>query len=521
MIRVAKTEGGLVRGQAAGDTYVSVFKGIPFAAPPVGKNRWRVPQPVESWEGVRECYEFAPSPMQNVKDMYGIIYHRDDVTSTYANEWHIDPDLEVSEDCLYLNIWTPAKTTEDKLPVMVWIYGGGLQGGYPGEMEFDGERIATRGVILVSIAYRTNAFAWLAHPEITAECGGKHCTNFGLFDQKAGIDWVERNIANFGGEPENVTIFGQSAGGRSVVSQIVSPLNRGSCIKRAITQSSTGLNFALGAHGADYYTLEEAEQAGVRFFDLLGVKTLEEARAVDAWTVLQKCDEFRSKRLGTWQFVVDGDFLPDQPANLLADGKFLDIPVMTGSTTNEHFDVIRASSLEEFERNARTLYGEYADEFLELCDFKCGDLEKVLANCKVSGSPFGSRLLTMRCVDAGRPAWLYVFDPEIPGPDHPGVFHSSDLWFVFETLQKCWRPFRGKHYDLARQVCNYWTNFAKTGDPNGLDDDGTPMPKWEPFTEDYSQPIIFEDTVHMGDWEMPECRKGMYRLAADKLWRKK
>ena len=403
MIRVAKTEGGLVRGQAAGDTYVSVFKGIPFAAPPVGKNRWRVPQPVEPWEGVKNCYEFAPSPMQNVKDMYGTIYRRDDVSSTYANEWHIDPDLEISEDCLYLNIWTPAKTTDEKLPVMVWIFGGGLQGGYPGEMEFDGERIATRGVVMVSIAYRTNAFAWLAHPEITAECGGKHCTNFGLYDQKAGIDWVGRNIANFGGDPDNITIFGQSAGGRSVISQIVSPLNEGGYIKKAITQSSTGLNFALGAHGADYYTLEEAEAAGVRFFDLLGVKSLEEARAVDA----------------------------------------------------------------------------------------------------------------------GRPAWLYVFDPEIPGPDHPGVFHSSDLWFVFETLQKCWRPFRGKHYDLARQVCNYWTNFAKTGDPNGLDDDGTPMPRWEPFTEDFSQPIIFEDTVHMGDWEMPEVRKGMYRLAADKLWRKK
>ena len=119
MIRVAKTEGGLVRGQAAGDTYVSVFKGIPFAAPPVGKNRWRVPQPVEPWEGVKNCYEFAPSPMQNVEDMYGTIYRRDDVSSTYANEWHIDPDLEISEDCLYLNIWTPAKTTDEKLPVMV------------------------------------------------------------------------------------------------------------------------------------------------------------------------------------------------------------------------------------------------------------------------------------------------------------------------------------------------------------------------------------------------------------------
>ena len=510
MIRIAKTENGLVRGIPSGDTYITAFKGIPFAAPPVGKNRWRAPQPAENWEGVRDCLEFGPAGMQDRYTGHGF----------YDKEFHNDVDQPMSEDFLYLNVWTPAKTTEDKLPVMIWIYGGGLQGGHAAEMEFDGERIASRGVVLVSISYRTNVFAWFAHPEITAECGGSRCTNFGLWDQKAGIDWVERNIAAFGGDPENVTIFGQSAGGRSVVSQIVSPVNVGSCIKRAITQSSTGLNFSLGGHGTDYYTLAEAEEVGVRFFDFMGVKTLEEARALDAEYVRDKGAEFRSKHLGQWQFIVDGEFLPDQPITLLAQNKFLDIPIMTGSTTNEHFEVIRASSLEEFEKNARILYGEFADDFLKLCDFESGDLEHILATCKVSGSPFGSRLLTMRAAEGGRPAWLYVFDPEIPGEDHPGVFHSADLWFVFENLHKCWRPFRGKHYDLARQVCNYWTNFAKTGDPNGLDDDGTPMPRWEPFTEDFSQPMVFEDTAHMGDRELSPCLKGMYTLAADRLWRK-
>lgn len=510
MIYTAKTESGQVRGMTSGDTHITVFKGVPFAAPPVGKNRWRVPQPVEPWEGIRDCYLYGDAGMQD----------RYTGTGFYDREFHNDVDQPMSEDCLYLNIWTPAKTPGEKLPVMIWIYGGGLQGGHNAEMEFDGERIASRGVVLVHVSYRTNVFAWFAHPEITAECGGIRCTNFGLFDQKAGIDWVGRNIAAFGGDPDNITIFGQSAGGRSVVSQIVSPLNENGYIKKAITQSSTGLNFALGGHGTDYYTLKEAEEVGVRFFQKLGVRSLEEARALPAEVVRDAGAAFRDSREGQWQFIVDGCFLPDQPITMLAQNRRLQIPVMTGSTTNEHFDVIRAASLEEFERNARTLYGEYADEFLELCDFKCGDLEKILAATRVNGSAFGSRLLAMRAKDAGLPVWLYVFDPEIPGDDHPGVFHSSDLWFVFETLYKCWRPFRGKHYDLARQVCNYWTNFAKTGDPNGLDDDGSAMPRWEVFSEDFSQPIIFEDTVHKGDRELSAVIRGMYKLAADKLWRK-
>ena len=514
MIKIAKTEGGLVRGTYGRDMAISVFKGIPFAAPATGKNRWRVPQPVEPWEGVKDCLEFGPSCMTDYSVGYG---------DFYTKEWHWDTEYPMSEDCLQLNIWTPAETPDDRLPVMIWIYGGGLINGCPAEMEFDGENLARRGVVMVSVNYRPNVFGLFAHPEITAENGGKHCTNFALFDQKAGIDWVERNITNFGGDPTNVTIFGQSAGGRSTLCQVISPLNRDSCITRAISQSSTGINFAIGGHGTDYLTLEQAEKQGVYFFhNYLGVDTLEEARALPAEFVRDKCFEFLGKREGQFQFVVDGDFLTDQPNYMMARNDRKQIPIMTGYTTGEFFDVLTANSLEQFEERSRILFGPYTDEFLDLCDYKSGDLDHILELCKVNGSPFGVRLLLMRAVDDNLPGWLYEFTPTIPGPDDPGVYHSSDLNFCFENLATSWRPFTGKHYDLARQMCNYWTNFAKTGDPNGLDKDGTPMPKWEPFTEDFSRPIVFhEDGVHMSEDEISPCVKGMYRMAADLLWRKK
>ena len=218
MLRCTKTQNGLVQGYPGSDARITVYKGIPYAADTSGKNRWRAPQPVENWDGVRLCYEFGPITMQAIPGK--------DPNAFYSKEWHVDPDIAMSEDCLQLNIWTPAKSTEDKLPVMMWIHGGGMQEGYGHEQEFDGEHFAKRGVILVSITYRLNVFAFMAHKELTAAQPDAPC-NFGLLDMVAALKWIKRNIVNFGGDPENVTIFGQSGGGAAVQYLCCSPMTVG------------------------------------------------------------------------------------------------------------------------------------------------------------------------------------------------------------------------------------------------------------------------------------------------------
>ncbi len=202
MIREAKTENGWVRGIEAADPRITVFKGIPFAAPPIGENRWRAPQPAADWEGIRDAFRFAPISMQSTPGLG---------TDVYCKEWHVDPEIPMDEDCLYLNVWTSAKSVDEKQPVLVWYFGGGLQWGYPSEMEFDGERLAKRGVVVVTVNYRINCFGFLAHKELTKEAP-EAPTNFGNLDQQAGLRWVVRNIASFGGDPEQITIAGQSAG---------------------------------------------------------------------------------------------------------------------------------------------------------------------------------------------------------------------------------------------------------------------------------------------------------------------
>lgn len=227
MIRIAKTEHGLVKGLPAADPRITAFKGIPFAAPPVGANRWRAPQPCFTWDGIRTAYEFAPISVQDTPGLGNDIYCR---------EWHVDPEIAMSEDCLYLNIWTPAKTTEDKVPVLVWFFGGAFQWGYTAEIEFDGERLARRGIIVVTVNYRLNLFGFLAHPELTEE-QPETPTNFGHLDQRAGLLWVINNIKNFGGDPEHITMAGQSAGGMSVMVHLTNPSNMG-LFKGAIVQSA-------------------------------------------------------------------------------------------------------------------------------------------------------------------------------------------------------------------------------------------------------------------------------------------
>ncbi len=434
MLRTTECESGKLRGLPGNDPRITVFKGVPFAAPPVGDLRWKAPQPVRPWEGVKEAFEFGPIPVQ---DTPGV---GDDI---YCREWHVDPDIPISEDCLYLNIWTPAKKTDEKLPVLVWYYGGAFQWGYTAEMEFDGERLASRGIIVVSIAYRLGALGFMSHPEITAESPDAP-GNFGLLDQQAGLHWVYRNIAAFGGDPEKITIAGQSAGGASVMNQFTNKANR-DIIKGAIIYSGI-IRMASTPMEADLFfpvSLDKAEKKGVELFEYLGVSTLEEARKLDPFFIREKYAKYREEK----SFMVgiqDGHFCVGDPVQRFIDGECPDVPVLTGNTNNEFV----FGGVNMVERSVKSVLSE--------------SLEK----------------------NPNRKLYYYRFGPDIPGDDHPGCFHSCDLWFFFETILKCRRPYEGRHMDLARKMTNYVAAFVKTGDPNCLDADGSTQTPWERYTLD-------------------------------------
>lgn len=478
MIRETKVENGWLRGIAAADPRITAFKGIPFAAPPVGKNRWRAPQPCEDWEGIWDASRFAPI---SVQDTPGI---GDDI---YIREWHVDSEIPMDEDCLYLNVWTGAKSKEEKLPVLVWFFGGGLQWGYPAEMEFDGERLARRGVVVVSVNYRLNVFGFLAHPEITSE-QPEAPANFGNLDQQAGIQWVVRNIAAFGGDPNHITIAGQSAGGGSVLSQMACPKNAGLFQKAVIMSAMIRSPYEEGGIGVPK-PLREAEENGKQFFDFLGVSNLEEARTLDAFYIRDKYAEY-AKTFPRMFGVLDGCFCVGDPLTMFLEGKCAGVSVMAGNTADEFPSFIEAKNERELEDRAKELFAEKAETFLAFPE--TGDLVEEGKYAGVSGLECTSKALFSHTEKKnGQQYYYYRFTPDIPGYDNPGTFHSCDLWFFFETLAKCWRPYVGHHYDLARKMCNYWANFIKTGDPNGLDADGSPMPEWKPYTKEAPCEMIF------------------------------
>jgi len=499
MLREVTVENGQLRGIPAADPRITAFKGIPFAAPPVGELRWKAPQPAANWEGVKECYQFAPISMQETPGL--------DPEAFYSKEWHVDPEIPVSEDSLYLNVWTPAKKADEKLPVMIWIYGGAFQSGYTAEMEFDGERIARRGVILVSIAYRLNVFAWFAHPELTKENAGGPIGNFGFLDQMAAFQWVKRNIAAFGGDPQNVTVFGQSAGAGSILAHLVSPKTEG-LFEKAIVMSGGGIREAKSAPNR---SLKEAEEIGVKFQEFLGCKDLAEMRAIDAKTLFDKSIEF-AKTPGVGRFAfqhfIDGWFLDRDWTDVMIKNERHMVPVMAGHTTNDFRRPIPGvKDLASLEAYGRERYGEEAEKYFDIIGLRSGDdFETILDRATYPLQEGGSAIWEhYNAIVGNAPIYGYTFDGEMVGDD-AGAFHSSDLWFVFETLAKCWRPFKAKHYDLARLMCNYWTNFAKNGDPNGNDADGTPMPVWEPYTLEKPYEMYFGDTAHMRTEQSPLIR---------------
>ena len=444
MLRETTVKSGKVRGLAGTNPKITVYRGIPFAKAPVGENRWRAPQPAQDWEGTLDAYDFGPISYQDRPAMG---------TDLYCREWHVDKDIKMSEDCLYLNIWTPANEKDEKLPVLVWFFGGAFQWGYTAEMEFNGEELAKRGVIVVSVGYRLNCFGFMAHPEVTKEAPTAPA-NFGLLDQQAGLKWVYENIAAFGGNPDQITIAGQSAGGSSVMHQLTNK-DSAKYIKGAIVLSGI---IRLANPDADIFrplNLEKAEQLGAEFIKSLGVSSLEEARKLSTEEVFQGYNRFVADHPRMFP-IQDGFFCESDPVQLFADRKCANVPVIAGNTTDE---------------------------------FSSGGVNSVELSVK---SAFA---------DASKNApdqnfYYYRFDPDIPGDGHegdsyPGTFHSVDLWFFFGTLGKSHRPYEGRHFDLARQMCDYVANFIKTGNPNGIGFDKKELPKWLPFSSEDKNEMEF------------------------------
>ena len=429
---VLTVEGGEVSGVPSETPNVCIYKGIPYAAPPIGDLRWKQPQPVKPWKGIRQCDTFGAASLQG------------DLTpgSFYWKEFYQGGDPKRSEDCLYLNVWTPAAgKPEAKLPVIFWIHGGAYMGGYGHEIEFGGDAYAKKGVILVTINYRLGMCGFLAHPLLTAENNSKGSGNYGLFDQLAALKWVKRNISAFGGNPDNITVMGQSAGAGSVQALISSPLTKG-LIQRAIIQSGGGLGGIISAK-----SLKEAEKQGSDMWKAAGISTLEEMRAYPAekfQEVLMKYMQ-QQKSFGLpYSPCVDGELLTAPLDETARNGQELDIPYLIGYTSED--------LMPEVMKKAATDW---------------------------------SLLLEQQ---GRKPAYVYCFSRDLPGEDMPssqgafgdmkGAFHSSELWYTFGTLGKCWRPMEKADYELSERMVSYWTNFAKTGNPNG---EG--LPQWEPCTK--------------------------------------
>ena len=453
MLRVVKTKLGTIEGIPAADPRITAFKSIPFAKPPVGDLRFAPPQPAEPWEGVRECYKFPPIPVQPSPN------RNPPPEDVYSREWSVDPDIPVSEDCLYLNIWTPAKTGNEKLPVYFWIFGGAWQVGHTAEMEFDGERIARRGIVVVTVNYRVNLFGFSCHPELTAEYPDNPA-NMGLQDQQAGLKWVYENIEAFGGDKDNITIGGQSAGAGSVLCHIANEESR-KYFKRGVVDSGLIYNPTLKIFPVN--DLNKAEKIGVDFFKFCGCNSLAEARKLTTDQLRQKWSEWGpfQNSIESWIPPLDGKYNKGPIFDQVEEGKCTPCPILTGFTADEFI----FNGIHSVELGIRKLMKIEEEKGLKIDNY------------------------------------CYKFDVPIPGWDHPGKFHSVDLWFFFETLAKCWRPFTGMHYDIARQMCDYLCNFIKNGNPNGKDLCGEPLPEWTPYTSEKSN--FMEFTTYSALNEIP------------------
>jgi para-nitrobenzyl esterase len=441
-----RIESGLVEGVPGSVAGVRVFKGIPFASPPVGDLRWRPPQPPAKWEGVRKADRFSDSCMQNLARSH--------------NPWTAEfmAQNQAGEDCLCLNVWTSAKAGGERRPVLVWIHGGAFREGSGEVAVYDGEHLASKGLVVVTINYRLGVFGFLAHPELSKESSNNASGNYGLLDAVAALQWVQKNIEAFGGDRQRVTIAGQSAGAFAVHALTASPLARG-LFQRAIAESGSGI-------GRRNRALAEAEKDGLKFAQAKGVPSIRELRAISAKDLTVD---------GGIRFapVVDGWFLPADVVATFAQGKQNDVPMLTGLTADEGsasptYGKIKA---DEFKKQATDRFGELAEKFLNF--YPSADDVQSGASQKRSAREQGMISMYLWAAERARTskanAWTYYFSRAIPWPEQPqyGAFHTSEVPYVFGNLDRLNRPWEPIDRQLSATMMSYWVNFATTGDPNG------------------------------------------------------
>ena len=511
-----KVDTGLVSG-VPGSTVSSVtaFKGIPFAAPPLGPNRWRAPQPVAKWQGVRNANAFG-APCTSGAPAFGRGGGRRGTAPPAAAPAQPPREPARSEDCLYLNVWTSATSASERRPVMVWIYGGGFTGGSGGLAWYDGEHLASKGPVIVTFNYRLGSLGFFAHPDLAKESGHNASGNYGMMDAIAALQWVKRNIRAFGGDPNNVTVAGESAGAIMVGALVGSPLARG-LFSRAIAESGGWMGLTM----ARMRTAADAEAAGAKAVEALGATSIAELRAkpVDQLTGLQSAG-----------LIVDGYVIPEDVSLTFASSKQLPVDVLTGSNKDEaNFGICGPGvglngrgggtpmTVSMFKANAQRKYGELADQFLRLYPASSdADAARAAHEACADEINWNMRQWSAAQAKLGKKAYTYFFThvPTLNGQPSPqGATHTAEISYAWNNPKgqptQTWNEVDTK---LGDEMSSYWVNFITKGDPNG-----SGLPQWPQFKELATSRVMVLGDTPQAEAAPPAAKLKFYEAAFQRM----